>query len=205
MFDHIGQKLKSLAKGVFAIETAAAIIAGFVLMADDAAEIGLPMLLLGPLGAWVSSCFLYAFGELVDKTTRNEAHTKAILEFLCNKPNAVPEEEQIEAPGSKQVERVEKAVLEGEFEVTIQADVAANLVFSRYDVCAFVDGVRQCVIGHGLGQTIKVNVGPGEHVVTFEKSDDPSVKKEITFTAEQNLKISCRIFCYSDFVEVEKN
>ena len=37
---------------------------------------------VGPIVAWVSSWILYAFGELVDKTCKNEQNTKAIVDLL---------------------------------------------------------------------------------------------------------------------------
>ena len=69
MYDNIGKKIKSLAKGIFIAESIACAIAGLALIFTDEDTIiyGLLCLLLGPIVAWVSSWLLYGFGELVDK------------------------------------------------------------------------------------------------------------------------------------------
>lgn len=74
MYDKIGGKIKGMAKATFFVEAIVAIIAGiiFTIMAGNGDEamllVGLPVMILGPLAAWVSSCLLYGFGELIDKT-----------------------------------------------------------------------------------------------------------------------------------------
>ena len=70
MYDNIGGKIKGLAKAVFIVEAIAALITGFVLMVEDEDMIliGLPIMVFGPLVAWVSSWLIYGFGELIDKT-----------------------------------------------------------------------------------------------------------------------------------------
>ena len=85
LYENIGDKVKRLAKVVFAIESIAAIIYALVLMCTDAVLAGLIVLVVGPLVAWVSSWVLYAFGELVEKTVANESHTKNILKILQDK------------------------------------------------------------------------------------------------------------------------
>ena len=82
LYENIGKKIKGWAKWIFAIEAAAAIVYGLVLIFDDAALAGIIVLIVVPLVAWVSSWLLYAFGELVDKTVANEEHTKDILKIL---------------------------------------------------------------------------------------------------------------------------
>lgn len=69
MYDNIGRKIKGLAKAVFIVEAIAAVITGIVLMASYLNPIiGLLVMVVGPLVAWVSSWLLYGFGELIDKT-----------------------------------------------------------------------------------------------------------------------------------------
>ena len=65
LYEDIGGKIKNWAKWIFVVETIAAIIGGLALIFNDAAGIGLIVLIFGPLVAWVGSWFLYAFGELV--------------------------------------------------------------------------------------------------------------------------------------------
>ncbi len=67
-FKNIGGKIKFLAMILFVVEAIAALITGFVLMVTDEDLIlyGFLSWIVIPLFAWVSSWFLYAFGELVE-------------------------------------------------------------------------------------------------------------------------------------------
>ena len=70
MYDDIGGKIKGLAKATFIIGAIAAVIIGIMFMAldDELIGIGLLIMILGPIVAWVSTWFLYGFGELIEKT-----------------------------------------------------------------------------------------------------------------------------------------
>ena len=78
MYDNIGKKIKGLAKAVFIVEAIAMVITGIALMASDEymIPIGLLVMVVGPLVAWVSSWLLYGFGELIDKTCDIERNTR---------------------------------------------------------------------------------------------------------------------------------
>jgi hypothetical protein len=67
MFDNIGSKIKGLAVTVFGIEAFASVILGIYNLTDDEFAIGIILLLVGPINAWVSSWLLYGFGELITK------------------------------------------------------------------------------------------------------------------------------------------
>ena len=78
MFSNIGKKLKLLAKIVFIFLSSACVIGGIALVAAniDLLIIAVPVLLVGPLFAWIGSWFLYGFGELVDKACDIERNTR---------------------------------------------------------------------------------------------------------------------------------
>ena len=68
MFDNIGGKIKGLAKVICWVGIIASIVTGFAMSVTN--ENILPLLLIGGLGSvmsWVSSFFMYGFGELIDK------------------------------------------------------------------------------------------------------------------------------------------
>lgn len=69
MYNDIGKKIKGLATVVCIIEAIAAFLTGIILIADDddLIPIGLLVMIGGGLIAWVSSWFVYGFGELIDK------------------------------------------------------------------------------------------------------------------------------------------
>ena len=79
MYDNIGGKIKGLAKATFIIEAIAVVITGIALMAsdEDMIPIGLLVMVVGPIVAWVSSWLLYGFGELVDKACDIERNTRS--------------------------------------------------------------------------------------------------------------------------------
>lgn len=79
MYDNIGSKIKGLAKATFIIETIAAVITGIALMAydEDITPLALLVMVVGPIVAWVSSCLIYGFGELIDKASDIERNTRS--------------------------------------------------------------------------------------------------------------------------------
>ncbi len=87
-FENVGEKIKKYAKVSFIIEVVSAIITGLSMLFDeDMFEIGIYVMILGPFAALVVSWFIYAFGELVEKTSQNEQNSRKILEILKeNKP-----------------------------------------------------------------------------------------------------------------------
>ena len=91
MYGNIGRMIKNLAKGIFIIEAIAAIIVGIVfLIGEDMLLVGAIILLAGPIVAWVSTWLLYAFGELVEKTSENESNTydiKIMLQQILQNQN----------------------------------------------------------------------------------------------------------------------
>ncbi len=78
MFNNIGRKIKILAQVIFWFWSIACVIGGIVFIAldDDFLVIGLPLLLVGPIVFWISSWFLYGFGEIIENTAKIAANTK---------------------------------------------------------------------------------------------------------------------------------
>ena len=72
MFKNIGKKLKVLAHVLFWVELIGAAVGGLVMIED---LVALPVIAGGILVAWVSSMFIYGFGELIDKTCEIAANT----------------------------------------------------------------------------------------------------------------------------------
>lgn len=79
MYNNIGKKIKGLAFGIFILEAIASVITGIGLIAsdDDLIPIGIIILSSGPFVAYFVSLFVYAFGELVDKTCDVERNTRS--------------------------------------------------------------------------------------------------------------------------------
>ena len=70
MYDNIGGKIKGLAKFFFVVGLIVSLVCGIVLMtlSSGLVLLGLLMIILGGIIAWISTFVLYGFGELVEKT-----------------------------------------------------------------------------------------------------------------------------------------
>lgn len=80
MFENIGAKIKALAVGIMVIGIILYILIGIIVMFIGIGEeeggmilIGFLIMALGTLIAWISSWFLYGYGELIDKVSKMEA------------------------------------------------------------------------------------------------------------------------------------
>lgn len=82
VFANIGKKLKLLANVMFWLTFIGALVCGLIFIIvgmdgdDDLLFVGLPLLAIGPIFAWLSNCLLYGFGELIDKTAQIEKNTR---------------------------------------------------------------------------------------------------------------------------------
>jgi mannitol-specific phosphotransferase system IIBC component len=84
MFENIGSKIKSIAKVFFAVEAIGSVIAGIAMVAEEEEAVYLLIAVGGFLVAWVTACFLYGFGQLIENSDiiaeefgrKNMAHQK---------------------------------------------------------------------------------------------------------------------------------
>ena len=68
LYEYIGDKIKKLAGWVFVIEALCAIAIGIALMCINAnlTLIGILIMIIGPIIAFISTWILYAFGQIVE-------------------------------------------------------------------------------------------------------------------------------------------
>lgn len=86
MFDNIGKKIKSLANVLCWIGIVVSVITAIIMFvaAEEGSYkteglytgLGFAFLIIGPLSSWVSSFFMYGFGELIDKVCDIERNTR---------------------------------------------------------------------------------------------------------------------------------
>jgi hypothetical protein len=91
MYDNIGDKIKLLAKILFALGAIAAIITGIVLIYhEETRQIAWIVIVAGPLISWASSWLVYGFGELIDNTNSIAFYTNRMIyyESEASKDNA---------------------------------------------------------------------------------------------------------------------
>jgi hypothetical protein len=82
MYSNIGKKIKALAIIMFILMAVGCVAAGiiFIVTADDVGDVlpyALPILIAGPVFAWISSWFIYGVGELICKATEIARNTAA--------------------------------------------------------------------------------------------------------------------------------
>lgn len=84
LFENAGTKIKSWAFGLFIVEAVAAFISGVAVMTsnDEGFLLGLLVMAVGFLVAFITGLFLSAFGELVESSTENKNINAKILAKL---------------------------------------------------------------------------------------------------------------------------
>ena len=80
MYGNIGGKIKGLAVALFCLGAILSILYGISMAASSEYMIfiGLLIIILGPIVAWISSWLLYGFGELIEKTCYIESATQKL-------------------------------------------------------------------------------------------------------------------------------
>lgn len=89
LYSNVGKVLQTLAVIVAMLLAIAGIIWGIVFLANGAGLMGVLLILVSPLAAYLSSLILYAFGELVENTKKIAENTAS----LQNQNTPVKEEE----------------------------------------------------------------------------------------------------------------
>lgn len=77
MYNDVGKQIKNLASIIAIIEAISSAITGIIVAFidfDDMWWIGLIIIVGGLFVAWISNLILYAYGELVDKTSTIESY-----------------------------------------------------------------------------------------------------------------------------------
>ena len=90
LYKNIGKKIKILAFCSFIVEAITSILVGIDAIGrpyeyGGSEAVGILILLLGPVVAWVGSWLLYGFGELVEHTQYIAANTYALAKNPDNK------------------------------------------------------------------------------------------------------------------------
>ena len=88
MYDNIGKKIKGLANATFIVEAILSVITGIALWVTIEEWWCALILFCGLAVAWVSSCFLYGFGEIIDKLCDIEQNTRVGQSKIKIKANA---------------------------------------------------------------------------------------------------------------------
>jgi hypothetical protein len=67
-YDNIGRKIKGAAEFIFILEAIVTIIVGIALMILELPFLGILLMVLGPVLAWISSWLMYGFGQLIENS-----------------------------------------------------------------------------------------------------------------------------------------
>lgn len=89
MFDNIGEKIKTLAKVLCWIGIIAFVIFGIIVMTsdDDLILTGLLIMIFGSLVSWVSSFFMYGFGDLITSAQEVSFNTSKLRNLTFGNEN----------------------------------------------------------------------------------------------------------------------
>ena len=90
MYRNIGEKIKGGAIAFFIILAIGSFIPGLALTISRMEAVGIPLMLGGPVLAWISSWALYGFGELISKTSEIARYVKRIAENSAAPESGAP-------------------------------------------------------------------------------------------------------------------
>lgn len=90
------------------------------------------------------------------------------------------------------------------FPVIIELNCDSNLLFSQYDMDAYLDGIQIGTLEHGKQAIFETELARGNHTLKLTKNGDDSVSGSETFPISDTVKISYRIHCYNNKVDMEK-
>ncbi len=117
MYDKIGKKIKILTKILTVIFVIACFIVGFIYSVHGS-TIGFIFVFLCPILIWISSFFMYAFGELVDKVCDIEKHINGGVSNIATEQNSNNKRqekiEQLRALGMLSEEEYNDVISKGE-------------------------------------------------------------------------------------------
>ena len=117
MYDNIGKKIKNFAIWCFVGESVASVIGAISFLAtqsdDDYVIPAVIALFLGPIIAFISSWFVYGFGEIIEKLTEIERNTRGNTKSrtqLNNDDARIEKLESLRAQGLITEEEYQKAI-----------------------------------------------------------------------------------------------
>ena len=87
------------------------------------------------------------------------------------------------------------------YDVTFDIECEENLLFSKYDVEIYIDGVYKGVLKHGTKEKYEVNMRKGSYEVRFVKDDESDVKGYINVDVTKDETIKLQIHCYNSKIE----
>ena len=92
-------------------------------------------------------------------------------------------------------------VKEPEYEVTFDIECDDNLIFSKYDVKVYIDGLIEGTLKHGTKEKYTVTKKKGTYEIRFVNVENSDVKGYINvdITKEETIKI--KIHCYNSKIE----
>ena len=95
-------------------------------------------------------------------------------------------------------------ILEPACAVQLYLNCTANLFFSTYDIDIYIDGKKADTLSHGKSKTVVWEMYKGAHTITVTKKENTSINGSATFTVTEDVKISYKIYCYSDRVDIQE-
>ena len=139
MYDNIGSKLKTLAVVMGIIQAVGLFVVGVVILADGGG-VGVLVILLGPLVAWMTTWALYALGQIADDVRAVKNQNAAIIKNY--KDTQIVAQEKIGEALVRLMKETRKEV-EAEHQVEVKAK---NSEESWTDTASFTVGENETVV-----------------------------------------------------------
>ena len=130
MFDHIGGKIKTLAKVCCVLGIIGSLLSGIVIISNNSyyrptTGVGIMVIVVGCLASWIGAFATYGFGELIETTVDNNKQLKTIesgIKQLLEKETKI-----IEVP-------VKQETAETETKMSVDAVEVPHEVFEKVDI-----------------------------------------------------------------------
>ena len=122
MFKNIGKKIRVLAIVRFWLYALGSFISGIVILAEDEwLDLGLPLLLAGPVYALIVSWLIYGFGQLIENTDKiaNKMNNETVVPKVKSNPafkESVKEPAKVKQASSAPVYQEDKDEYEDEYD-----------------------------------------------------------------------------------------
>ena len=87
------------------------------------------------------------------------------------------------------------------FDVTFDIECDENIIFSKYDVKIYIDGLIEGTLKHGTKEKYKVSKKKGTYEVRFVNDEDSEVKGYINVDISKEETIKIKIHCYNSKIE----
>lgn len=162
-------------------------------------KIILAMLLSAAMALIASGC------EKDSTPTLPPEYSSKIESLYSDVSTSEPTETEASESKKDETEAPETDVSAEAYSINIDISCEENLMFSRYDVCVYVDNTKLGVLEHGTQKIFSASLTGGVHTIRLTEEDDKSVDGSVDIVVDGNNTYKLEIACKNDQVKVESS